>query len=100
MVFGKGVSNDEEPDIWLKALDDQIRHWIDLGQPDEKRLRQSCGKSARVDIYCYQFRSAQVWWNALEKKTENLSKLSVSFLKLKSIVDFDLFQSTRILNNN
>ena len=68
LAFGKGVSNDEEPDIWLKNLDGQIESWIDLGQPDEKRIRQACGKANSVYIYSYQLAAAKAWWDGLSHK--------------------------------
>ena len=41
LSFTKGISSDEEPDIWEKNLTDEIILWIDLGQPDEKRNKIS-----------------------------------------------------------
>lgn len=69
LVFGKGVSNDEEPDLWLKTLNGQIETWIDLGQPDEKRIRQACGKAKNVYVYSYQLAAAMAWWKGLSHKT-------------------------------
>ena len=39
LAFTRGLSSDEEPDIWLKLPTNEIDTWIDLGQPDEKRIR-------------------------------------------------------------
>ena len=46
----KGLSTDEEPDIWQKSLSDELELWITLGMPPEKTLRQSCGKAGQVAI--------------------------------------------------
>ena len=54
LMFSKGISTDNEPDIWQKNLVDEIVLWIDLGQPDEKRLRKACGRAEQVVIYTYQ----------------------------------------------
>ncbi len=40
LVFAKGLSDDKEPDLWQKSLDGRILKWIEIGQPDEKRLRR------------------------------------------------------------
>jgi len=77
LVFGKGVSNVEEPDLWQKSLDGQIKSWIDLGQPDEKRIRQTLGKSETVYIYGYQLAASQIWWEGLSHKTRTHPKLEV-----------------------
>ena len=43
LEFTKGISTQDEPDIWRKSLSGEIECWIDLGQPDEKRIRKACG---------------------------------------------------------
>ena len=83
LSFCKGISTDDEPDLWQRSLSDEIECWIDLGQPDEKRLRRACGRAKRVIVYPYAERSAQIWWQQNEaayQRFENLSvcKLSVS----------------------
>ena len=47
LQFTKGISTDDEPDIWQKNLSGEIDTWIELGQPDEKRLRKACGRQRR-----------------------------------------------------
>ena len=54
LSFCKGISEDDEPDLWQKSLSGDIELWIDLGQPDEKRIKKACGRSDRVIIYTYQ----------------------------------------------
>jgi uncharacterized protein YaeQ len=62
LQFTKGLSTDNEPDLWQKSLSDEIDLWIDLGQPSEKRIRQACGKAKQVKIYTYGFNTAEAWW--------------------------------------
>ena len=83
LEFGKGLSEDAEPDLWLKTLDGRINNWIDLGQPDEKRLRQCCGKAEQVHIYCYQQNAAQIWWEKLSYKTQTLPHLKIRRLDVQ-----------------
>ena len=77
LVFTKGLSSDDEPDLWEKTLTGEIDLWIDLGQPDEKRIRKACGRSGQVIIYTYHERKAQVWWKQQQKKLERFSNLKV-----------------------
>src|SRR5690242_18259904 len=51
LQFTKGLSADDEPDLWQKSLSDEIELWIDVGQPDEKRVRKACNRSQRVALY-------------------------------------------------
>ncbi|MDX8407197.1 MAG: YaeQ family protein [Mariprofundaceae bacterium] len=73
----KGISTDNEPDIWQKSLSDEIEIWIDLGQPDEKRIRKACGRADQVFIYNYQGRSGEVWWQQQSSKLARFDNLSV-----------------------
>ncbi len=45
LEFGRGVSSDDEPDLWLRSLSGEIELWVDLGQPDEARIRRACGRA-------------------------------------------------------
>ncbi len=80
LKFTKGISTDDEPDIWKKSLTDDILLWIDLGQPDEKRLRKACGRAEEVIVYTYQLRSAEPWWKQIKdscRRFENLKVISI-----------------------
>jgi len=77
LQFTKGLSTDDEPDIWQKSLSDEIELWIDLGQPDEKRIRKACGRSRSVMIYTYQQSSGRAWWDGNRNKLERFDNLSV-----------------------
>lgn len=60
--FGKGLSTDDEPDLWRKDLTGAIDLWIDVGLPDERRVRKACGRARQVFVYCYGGRAADLWW--------------------------------------
>lgn len=62
LAFGKGLSSDEEPA--LKEVDPGgvVRHWIDVGTPDEVRVRKGCSRAERVSILAYGDRAVDVWW--------------------------------------
>jgi len=77
LLFTKGLSTDDEPDLWQKSLSGEIELWIELGQPDEKRIRKACGRAKQVVIYCYDDRSARVWWQQNKEKLERSKNLTV-----------------------
>lgn len=81
LEFGRGLSQDDEPDLWRKALTGEIEQWIDLGQPDEARIRKACGRSRQVVVVTYSGRSADIWWdknaNALARN-KNLSVIDIA----------------------
>lgn len=73
----KGLSTDDEPDIWQKSLSDELDVWIALGLPSEKVVRQSCGKAKKVIVYSYGGRTAEVWWDKIKNSTTRFDNLSV-----------------------
>lgn len=76
LTFGKGISADDEPDVWLKDLTGAIDLWIEVGQPDEKRILKACGRSNQVIIYSYSSMS-NIWWNQIANKIDRAKNLSV-----------------------
>lgn len=77
LAFGKGLSTEDEPDLWQKDLTGAIELWIDVGQPDEKRLLKACGRSDRVVVYSYSAASA-IWWAQAAAKLERAKNLQVT----------------------
>jgi uncharacterized protein YaeQ len=80
LSFTRGISTDDEPDIWQKNLSDEIELWIDLGQPDDKRVRKACGRADQVIIYTYKNRSANIWWAQAQSKLARFNNLAVVHL--------------------
>ncbi len=76
LVFGKGISDGEEPDLWLKDLDAQIDLWIELGHPDDRTLTKACGRSRRVIVYTYSA-NPHLWWDALEPRSGRWKNLKI-----------------------
>ena len=85
LEFGKGLSNEEEPALWQKSLSGEIELWIDVGHPDERRLRKACGASKQVKVYCYGERASELWWQQNEVALSRLSNLSVAGLRVPDI---------------
>ena len=77
LAFGKGLSTDEEPDLWLKDLTGVIELWIVVGQPDERWLRKASGRAGRVVVFTYGGRVAEMWWEQNRGTLEKLSNLTV-----------------------
>jgi len=77
LVFGKGLSAEDEPDLWQKDLTGAIALWIDVGLPDEKRIRKACGRAAQVVIVSYGGRGAELWWAQGGAQLERFRNLTV-----------------------
>lgn len=75
--FTKGLCADDEPDLWQKSLTGEIALWVDVGLPDERRLRKACGRAARVCLYLYGGRAADLWWQRNADKLQRFANLRV-----------------------
>ncbi len=77
LAFAEGMSTEDEPALWRKDMTGTIELWIDVGQPDGKRIRKACGRARQVVVYSFSGRSADVWWNQVQKDLEGLKNLTV-----------------------
>ena len=78
LSFTRGLSaEDDEPELWDKALSGEINLWVEFGQSDEKWLRKAAGRAKQVILYCYGGRSVPVWWNNSKQALERYQNLSV-----------------------
>ena len=77
LSFGRGLSTDDEPDLWQKDLTGNIEIWVDVGLPDEKRIRRACGRARQVFVYSYGGRGAELWWDQVNAKLGRVENLSV-----------------------
>jgi uncharacterized protein YaeQ len=76
LAFTKGISTDDEPDLWQKSLSDEIELWIELGLPDESRLRKACNRSKQVILYTYGGRGVPIWWDKNKAKLARFNNLT------------------------
>lgn len=80
LAFGRGLSTEDEPDLWLKDLTGAVKLWIDVGLPDAKQVRRACGRARQVMVYAFGGRAADVWWQqngeALRRQ-DNLTVLNL-----------------------
>ncbi|MCH7756575.1 YaeQ family protein, partial [Patescibacteria group bacterium] len=51
LEFGRGVSATDEPDLWRREGDGRVSEWIEVGQPDAKRLIKACRQSGRCQLF-------------------------------------------------
>jgi uncharacterized protein YaeQ len=62
LEFGRGLSTEDEPDLWRRDPTGAIDLWIDVGLPDERNLRKACGRARQVVVLAYGGRKAEQWW--------------------------------------
>ncbi len=76
LELGKDLWEPDEPSLFQKDLTGRIVHWIDIGQPDERRLLRTSSRVDRLTVYAYHPTTA-VWWQELAHRVTRLSNLTV-----------------------
>lgn len=74
ITFTKGLSNIEEPDIWVKTLDDQITLWIEVGEPSPERIKKSSRIAPEVKFYSFNSKS-DTWWKQSKDKVSQFKNV-------------------------
>ena len=67
----KGLYVDEEPDLWVRTMDEQTTLWIDVGEPSVDRVKKACNRAGSVKVYSFNTKS-DVWWSQGEPKFSRL----------------------------
>lgn len=80
LAFGRGISTDDEPDVWLKDLTGTVQLWIELGTPDPDRLRKAAGRARKVVLYAYGERAFKVWWDKHAGALARFENLTVALV--------------------
>ena len=85
LEFGRGLSDEDEPALWRRDYTGAIEQWIELGQPDESRIRKACGRAQQVVVVNYGGRAADVWWDRNAATLARLKNLTVLNLDAASV---------------
>lgn len=75
--FGRGLSTEEEPDLWRRDPTGAIEQWIEVGLPAERELRKACGRAREVHVLAYGGRAVDIWWADVRDKLERQAAVSV-----------------------
>lgn len=90
LSFTKGLSEPDEPDLWQKDLTGSIDLWLDLGQPDERRVMKACGRAREVVVMTYG-NAVPIWWAGIANKLTRATNLSVRRLVVQGELPLAVF---------
>ena len=88
--FTKGLCADDEPELWAVEPDETISLWIDLGLPDEKRIKKACSRAKHVVVIAYGENTQSIWWQKLQSKVsqhKNLSVISLAYEQTQQLAE-------------
>jgi uncharacterized protein YaeQ len=84
LEFGRGLSADDEPDVWRRDLTGAVEQWIEVGLPEEREVRRACGRAREVHVLAYGGRTVDLWWQAARARLERQDRLAVSDVPLEA----------------
>ncbi len=84
LEFGRGISTEDEPDLWRRDLTGAIEQWIEVGLPDEREVRKACGRAREVHVLAYGGRAVDLWWQGARDKLERQERLAVSEVPIEA----------------
>lgn len=76
LELAKSLWDTDEPDLWQRDLTGQIVHWIDVGQPDERRILRASPRAERVSVYAFAS-STPVWWAQIASRLTRARNVAV-----------------------
>ena len=79
LSFGKGVSTPDEPDVMSRDGAGRFVEWIEVGQPEGKRLVKACRAAERVNVFAFG-RGAERWREGELAKVDAPANLGVCHL--------------------
>ena len=91
LQFTRGLCADDEPEAWLRNDHLGIDLWIELGLPDERRIKKACTQAAEVALFTYNSRAAQIWWQQNQNKLAAYPKLTIWYLDDAQLAQLSAF---------
>ena len=76
LVFARGLADTDEPDLWHLDLTGQLVHWIEVGQPDERRMLRAASRADQATFISYSA-STPIWWAGVKNKLTRTERLAV-----------------------
>jgi len=90
LSFAKGLSDTDEPDLWVRTMDEQTTLWVDVGEPSPDRIKKASRQTKQVRVYSFNSKS-DVWWE------QNKSKFGLLKADIYRINYSEIEQFTKLL---
>lgn len=99
LTYTKDLFETDEPALWRHDLTGQLKQWVEVGLPDETKVKKASARSDEVVVIAY---GSQVndWWNK-NSKIKTMSNVKVYQLSQQTTQDIQtLCQRTMSLQLN
>lgn len=79
LAFGRGVSATDEPAAWAHSADGRVLRWIDVGQPEGRRLVRASRRAEAVSVFTFGS-GVERWWEGQRGELAGIGNLEVTAL--------------------
>ena len=76
LELAKDLWEADEPALWHKDLTGELKHWIEVGQPDDKRLMKASGRADKVSVFSYA-PGTPIWWEGIKTRITRARNIEV-----------------------
>lgn len=84
LAFGNGITDRDEPDLFLKDYSGTVTLSIEVGLPDDKQISKFANRSEKCVVYAYSTQP-NVWWAKTEPGLLRIQNLSVYAIDMNSV---------------
>ncbi len=77
LEFGRGISDEDEPSLWKRDYTGEMELWVELGHPDESRIKKASGRAQQVVVVNYGGRASDIWWDKIASSLTRLKNVTV-----------------------
>ncbi|EPJ48926.1 MAG: hypothetical protein OFPII_04020 [Osedax symbiont Rs1] len=84
LQFTRGLSSQDEPDLWQISPSLEVESWIEVGQASAERMRKGVSRSPRVTLYAYGSET-DIWWQKNQAAFQALPHISVYKFDAKQV---------------
>ena len=86
LSFTKGLSTDDEPDIWSHHDHGDVKLWVEIGQPEPPRIKSALPHCDELKIYSFG-KSSETWWKLHGNALSALNPAGIYRLAWEDISD-------------
>ena len=93
LEFGRGLSTADEPDLWQRDDDGTVELWIELGLPDERRIRRALSRTRKLVVIAYGGRAVDIWWEREGAAITRLGRIGILAVPREASEGLEAFYS-------
>ena len=84
LSFGNGITDRDEPDLFLKNYSGAVTLSIEVGLPDDRQISKFANRSEKCVVYAYGTQP-KVWWAKTEPGLQRIQNLSAYAVDMHSV---------------